>query len=948
MQVDPARLEEIFGEALTQADGAARAAYLSQACANDPDLRQRVEALLAAHEATDNLLRLPAADSAANAAISEGPGSKIGRYKLLEEIGEGGFGVVFMAEQEQPVRRKVALKIIKAGMDTRQVVARFEAERQALAMMDHPNIAKVLDAGATETGRPYFVMELIKGIPITQYCDQQSLSIADRMQLFIQVCQAVQHAHQKGIIHRDLKPSNVLITLHDDKAVPKIIDFGVAKAIEGKLTEKTLFTGFHQLIGTPTYMSPEQAQLSGIDVDTRSDIYSLGVLLYELLTGTTPLDAKTLLSNAFDEMQRMIREDEPPKPSTRVSTLADDTQTARASQRSSDPKRLTQQLRGDLDWIVMRCLEKDRTRRYETAAGLADDVQRYLSDQPVEACRPTHWYRLKKFIRRNKLGVLAGSLIATALAAGLILASIGFLQAHQQAQISHTQAARSEQVAQFLKDTLAAAGPSVARGRDATLMREILDKTADRVAKELQDQPEVQGDLWMTLGSTYSDIGDDQRAIPLFRRAVDCYQAALGSENAKLALALARLGARQGFVGDVSTGKANAQRGLEIARKCGDPEIIERCLVYLASSCSQYGFYTHDVVPCLREALALRKELNNDPIKLADCQHYLALALFGINDKDDAEAEQLFRESLAVYRERLPDHPKIVWNLWGLGQLLLQRGRLEEAESVMREAWDIFTKIYDTNATRRWDILRCLAQVMALRGKGLEAEEMVREQAEALPSKIRYLVLLGALKSYRGDWSAAADQFLRAIETDPNNSDARFDLAFALLEAGRYDDYRKQCHEFLDGLPECSAAAAALLLPVDGADFQRACQLADSAATATGTKQVGSWDYLVKALAELRRKRYESAVDWANHAIAGENLEAACKANAWFIQAAAFANLQQRESAQAALAKGDELAEQTRSTTVLMDEGSQDWFIQKYLRPEAARLIDEPSPAAKP
>ncbi|HEY2761537.1 MAG TPA: serine/threonine-protein kinase, partial [Pirellulales bacterium] len=360
---------------------------------------------------------------------------------------EGGFGVVFMAEQEQPVRRKVALKIIKAGMDTRQVVARFEAERQALAMMDHPHIAKVLDAGATETGRPYFVMELIKGIPITKYCDEHNLSIADRMRLFIQVCRAVQHAHQKGIIHRDLKPSNVLITLHDDKAVPKIIDFGVAKAVEGKLTDKTLFTGFRQLIGTPTYMSPEQAQLSGIDIDTRSDIYSLGVLLYELLTGTTPLDAKTLLSAAFDEMQRMIREEEPTKPSTRISELnrsGSPSRTGPAQQ--AGPTSLAKSLRGDLDWIVMRCLEKDRSRRYETAAGLAEDVQRYLTDQPVEARRPTRWYRLKKLIRRNQLAFLSIGSVATALLIGLGLSTWMFLaeKAARQRAVAAEENAKAE------------------------------------------------------------------------------------------------------------------------------------------------------------------------------------------------------------------------------------------------------------------------------------------------------------------------------------------------------------------------------------------------------------------------------------------------------------------------------------------------------------------------
>jgi WD40 repeat protein/serine/threonine protein kinase len=356
---------------------------------------------------------------------AERVGAIIGRYKLLERIGEGGFGVVYMAEQQQPVRRKVALKVIKPGTDTRQVIARFEAERQALALMEHENIAKVLDAGATDSGRPYFVMELVHGVPITEFCDKNRLPTCDRLKLFVEVCRAVQHAHTKGIIHRDIKPTNVLVTLHEGVPVPKVIDFGVAKATGQQLTDKTLFTQFAQLVGTPLYMSPEQAEMTGIDVDTRSDVYSLGVLLYELLTGTTPLDNERLKQAAFDDVRRIIREDEPQRPSARLSTLGDQAQRSISARRGSDPKQLGRLVRGELDWIVMKALEKERARRYETASAFAADVVRYLQDEPVEACPPSAWYRFRKFARRRKavLGAVSGVALLLIAGAGMLAVS---------------------------------------------------------------------------------------------------------------------------------------------------------------------------------------------------------------------------------------------------------------------------------------------------------------------------------------------------------------------------------------------------------------------------------------------------------------------------------------------------------------------------------------------
>jgi eukaryotic-like serine/threonine-protein kinase len=434
----PDRLKEIFAQAMEKKSLAEREKFLAEACRGDPELRQQVETLLLAHEQAGDFLgqtvKLAESDF-----VLEKIGVMIGRYKLLEKIGEGGFGVVYMAEQQQPVQRKVALKIIKAGMDTREVVARFEAERQALALMDHPNIARVLDAGATNAGRPYFVMELVRGMSITDYCDRSNLATRERLQLFMKVCHAVQHAHQKGIIHRDIKPNNVLVTLHDGEPVPKVIDFGIAKALGQKLTEKTLFTGFTHMIGTPAYMSPEQAELSGLDIDTRADIYSLGVLLYELLTGVTPFDRETLVNAALDEIRRMIRETEPPKPSTRLRSLGDKLIEV-ANRRHTEPAALSRLVRGDLDWIVMKCLEKDRGRRYETASGLANDLQRHLKDEAVVARPPSALYQFQKFARRHQTSLATAALMALLLILGAVVSTWQAVRATRSSQEAERQA----------------------------------------------------------------------------------------------------------------------------------------------------------------------------------------------------------------------------------------------------------------------------------------------------------------------------------------------------------------------------------------------------------------------------------------------------------------------------------------------------------------------------
>ena len=491
-----------------------RAAYLDEVCGACPEVRQRVEHFLSAQAEIGSFLEVPAPGLLATIAspASEHVGTVIGPYTLRELIGEGGMGLVFVAEQQQPVRRKVALKVIKPGMDSRQVIARFEAERQALALMDHPNIARVLDAGTTASGRPYFVMELVKGVPLTEYCDQNRLTPRQRLELFLPICHAVQHAHQKGIIHRDLKPANILVTLHDVTPVVKVIDFGVAKAVGRQLTDKTIYTCMAQFLGTPLYMSPEQAGLSGLDVDTRSDIYSLGVLLYELLTGTTPFESDTLRRAGYDEMRRMIREDEPPRPSTRLSTLEKGVLTTISERRNIDARKLHHDLRGDIDWIVMKALEKDRNRRYESASALAADVQRYLNDEPVEACPPSVRYRLRKFARRNREVLVTGGIVAAVLVAATAVSTWQAIKARDaegratnEAALARaaekratSEAAVAHAVSDFLQTDLlkrATDAPQLDEdfgGEPNLTVREALNRASARIGQRFQDQPLVE------------------------------------------------------------------------------------------------------------------------------------------------------------------------------------------------------------------------------------------------------------------------------------------------------------------------------------------------------------------------------------------------------------------------------------------------------------------------
>jgi tetratricopeptide (TPR) repeat protein len=539
---------QVFTDALKFASPAERAAYLDRACAGNQQLRAGVEALLRARASDPDFLEQPpgpvtdtadvqaAAGSAAmtrEPVATDQPGIVLsGRYKLLEQIGEGGMGTVWMAQQTEPVKRHVAVKLIKDGMGSKSVLARFEAERQALALMDHPNIAKVFDAGAAPDGRPFFVMELVKGVPITKYCDEHRLTPRQRLELFLPVCHAVQHAHQKGVIHRDLKPSNVLVALYDGKPVPKVIDFGVAKATGQQLTEESLHTSFGAVVGTVEYMSPEQATFNQLDVDTRSDIYSLGVLLYELLTGTTPLDRKRLKETPLLELLRIVREDDTVRPSTRLSTVEE--LPSIAAQRGVEPKKLSGLVRGELDWIVMRALEKDRTRRYETANGFAMDVQRYLADEPVQACPPSLGYRLRKFVRRNKGPVLAASLVLLALVGGIVGTTVGLVRAEQAKGTAEKRLAQIEKGIDLLGFLFEDLDP-LAEEKEGRPLRAILGDRLDQAAAALEGEavgdPLVVARLQDRLGQTYLGLGHAARAEALFTKAVTTRQAHLGADD---------------------------------------------------------------------------------------------------------------------------------------------------------------------------------------------------------------------------------------------------------------------------------------------------------------------------------------------------------------------------------------------------------------------------------
>jgi serine/threonine protein kinase/Tfp pilus assembly protein PilF len=722
--------EEALFEAALRLRTEQRAEYLGQVCGGDADLRRRVEALLGAFDRAGGFLKDPAAPIPRPSLPQvERPGDRIGRYKLLQQIGEGGMGVVYMAEQEEPVRRRVALKVIKLGMDTRSVIARFEAERQALALMDHPNIARVLDAGATETGRPYFVMELVQGIKITDYCDENNLSTDKRLGLFIQVCHAVQHAHQKGIIHRDLKPSNILVSLHDGVALPKVIDFGIAKATsDQRLTDKTLFTAFEQFIGTPAYMSPEQAEMSGVDIDTRSDIYSLGVLLYELLTGRTPFDGKKLLESGLEAMRKTIREKEPARPSTTLQTLPGEDLTTTARRRGTEISALIGAIRGDLDWIAIKCLEKDRARRYETANGLARDVHRHLESEPVTARPPNALYRLRKLVRRHKRSVAAALAIMVVLIIGTLASLWEAFRAMRAERDQSRLRAEAQTQAQLLKDMLKGVSPGVARGRDTRLLRDLLDQTAQRIGEELKGQPAAEADMRETLGDAYLAIGDYTNALNMNKMSLALRESPNAKDPLGVAASLNNIGEALEGLGRVAEAENYIRQALDIRQKLLGPTNL-----YAAGSHHNLGMLLirqkklTEAETHFRQAATVRKKLlGDDGLEVADSLYGLGLALW--KQGKFPESEEALRQALAIYSNRhVSKHPTVVETLNQFGWMLREQGKLSEAETAFRQALEVSRGTFEPGHPGASASLEGLAQTLTEEGKAAEGEEYCRQ-----------------------------------------------------------------------------------------------------------------------------------------------------------------------------------------------------------------------------
>jgi len=899
-------LQDLFNAALERQDAVERARFLNEACGADAALRERVEKLLRAQEEIGGFMAQPSRKLAgfdlsqsksAGVPLTEMPGDKIGRYKLLQQIGEGGCGVVYMAEQEEPVRRRVALKVIKLGMDTKQVIARFEAERQALALMDHPNIAKVLDAGATETGRPYFVMELVRGNKITEFCDENKIPTEDRLKLFIQVCQAIQHAHQKGVIHRDIKPSNILVTVNDGVPVPKVIDFGIAKATNNQpLTDKTLFTAFEQFIGTPAYMSPEQAELSGVDIDTRTDIYSLGVVLYELLTGGPPFDQKMLLAAGLDEMRRTIREVEPVKPSTRltqelvaadVSPLQSHPENARNVR--ADSRRLLQEIKGDLDWIAMKCLEKDRARRYETANGLAMDIERHLNCEPVVARPPSRLYEFQKTVRRHWFGFAATATLILVLTLGVAVSAWQALRARQAetlatqrlAEVSAERDAKevarqeAEAISTFMSEVFQSPDPT-RDGRTITVA-ETLDRAAKKLETKLAGQPARRARLQRILGNTYHALGLYRRAIPLRERVRDHHRAVSGPVHLDTLKVMNDLAHSYFAAGRRDEAIKLCEEALTLCRKVLGPEHPDTLWPM-----GNLGYFYFNAGR-LNEALKLREEELALRRKVLGREHPGALGVLGdlaysyFNAGRLDEALKLSEEELALRRKVLgPEHPDTLYTLGALAGFYFNAGRRDEAIKLSEEALTLRRKGLGPGHPDTLSAMSALSGFYFDVGRHDEALQL-REEELALRRKV-----FGPEHSYTL-WSmrALADSYLQADRVAdaipllavastlrPEITGSAVKLAALQVWFAKDADHAALCRRMLQWASNTSdhevaerVAKLTCLRPIDDAPTQEAAlTLARRAVKlGLGNKSFLAWAHMVLGMAEYRSGHYPAA-----------------------------------------------------------------------------------------
>jgi serine/threonine protein kinase/tetratricopeptide (TPR) repeat protein len=707
-------------------------------------------------------------------AASAPPPDFIGAYRILERIGAGGMGEVYLAEQTHPIRREVALKIIRQGMDSRDVVARFEAERQALALMNHPRIARVFDAGTTPQGQPFFAMEYVSGLPITEYCDRNRLGIRERLELFIQVCDGVQHAHQKAIIHRDLKPSNILVTTGPPPE-PKIIDFGIAKATAQPLTEQTMFTAVGQIIGTPDYMSPEQAEITTEDIDTRADIYSLGVVLYELLVGARPFSAYEFRAAGLEGMLRHIREVEPPRPSARVATIIADAQSdaARAAlQRGTEMMRLRGALRGDLDWITMKALEKDRARRYESASAFAADIRRYLDHEAVLASPPSATYRLQKMARRHRAAFIALGVIAAVLAGATVVSTSLFLRAQRESARARNEAARAAQTASFMTSMLEGAGPSAAMGRDTKMLREILDRTNERVGTELADQPEVEAQMRGVLSDTYLDIGELEISEKQAVRAADLLKAARGERDSTTLAAMARLGVvavRNGRFGEAESLllRVNSEQRALLGDEHRDVLLSRNAL---AES------YAYEMRSAETESLGrinvplMRRVLGDNNLETQQAMYNLAVAYADLGKY--AESESIYTSLLAVTEHALgPDHPNTLSAKMNYGWMCRLAGRNEDAARLTSEALDGMRRVMGNEHPETLVAINNLAVIYKTMGRLDEAEPLYIENVETSkrvmgaehPETVASMVNLASLYVARERWRDAEELADQAI-----------------------------------------------------------------------------------------------------------------------------------------------------------------------------------------